>query len=224
MVVGLDIDPVGGQRTVSAIEASGGRADLIVGDASKSADIEGAVEHAARKFGKLNLLWSNAGIGLFKDVIGTTEAEWDHIIAVNLKSAYLMAHFGIPQVIAAGGGTMVLTASVNSFVAASSWAAYCATKGGLLMLCRAMALDYAKSNVRVNCVCPGSIDTPLLEQDMNSRGVPREVAMQQDLTAHPIGRIGRPHEVAQAALFLSCDDSSFTTGSALFVDGGYVAQ
>ena len=119
---------------------------------------------------------------------------------------------------------MVLTASTSAVVGSQRWAAYCATKGGMLMLCRAMALDHAADGIRVNCVCPGSIETPLLEQDMRSRGVPIAEAIEQDRLAHPMHRTGRPDEVARAALFLSCDDSSFTTGTALFVDGGYSAQ
>jgi NAD(P)-dependent dehydrogenase (short-subunit alcohol dehydrogenase family) len=223
-VVGLEIDAEGGAVTVATVAKSGGKALLSIGDASSSVDVQHAVELAVSRFGKLDLLWSNAGIGLFKDVVNTTEEEWSRIVDVNLTSAYLMAHHGIPELIRAGGGTMVLTASVNSFVGAKRWAAYCATKGGMLMLCRAMALDYAVDNVRINCICPGSIDTPLLEQEMQTLEMPHEQAVQYDRQRHPMQRTGRPYEVAQAALFLSCGDSSFTTGSALVVDGGFAAQ
>ena len=223
-VVGLDIDADGAAGTVAEIRERGATAAAVQGDVSVAADVQRAVAHAVDAFGKLDLLWANAGIGVFKDVIDTTEAEWDRIVGVNLKGAYLMAHFGIPELRRAGGGTMVLTASTSAVVGSPRWAAYCATKGGMLMLCRAMALDHATEGIRINCVCPGSIETPLLEQDMRARGVPIEEAVRQDRAAHPMHRIGRPDEVARAALFLSCDDSSFTTGSALFVDGGYAAQ
>lgn len=223
-VVGLDVDADGAAATVTEIIGGGGTAAVVPGDVSLAQDVERAVRHAVDTFGKLDLLWANAGIGVFKDVVDTTEGEWDRIIGVNLKGAYLMAHFGIPELRRAGGGTMVLTASTSAVVGSPRWAAYCATKGGMLMLCRAMALDHAAEGIRVNCVCPGSVDTPLLDQDMRSRGVPITEAVEQDRRAHPMHRIGRPEEVARAALFLSCDDSSFTTGSALFVDGGYAAQ
>lgn len=224
VVVGLDVDADGAAATVAEMVDGGGAGAVATGDASRSEDVQRAVREAMDRFGKLDLLWANAGIGVFKDVVDTTEAEWDRIVGVNLKGAYLMAHFGIPALRRAGGGTVVLTASTSAVVGSPRWAAYCATKGGMLMLCRAMALDHAGDGIRVNCVCPGSIDTPLLQQDMRSRGVPIEEAIEQDRGAHPMNRIGRPDEVARAALFLSCDDSSFTTGSALFVDGGYAAQ
>ncbi|HEY8525179.1 MAG TPA: glucose 1-dehydrogenase [Acidimicrobiales bacterium] len=223
-VVGLDVDADGASRTVAEIVDAGGTGAHVQGDAAQAADVQRAVREAVARYGKLDLLWANAGIGVFKDVVDTTESEWDRIVGVNLKGAYLMAHFGIPELRRAGGGTMVLTASTSAVVGSPRWAAYCATKGGMLMLCRAMALDHATEGIRINCVCPGSIDTPLLEQDMRSRGVPIAEAIEQDRRAHPMGRVGRPDEVARAALFLSCDDSSFTTGSALFVDGGYAAQ
>lgn len=223
-VVGLDVDADGAATTVADITDRGGTAAVVPGDVSRADDVQRAVGTAVDRFGKLDALWANAGIGVFKDVIDTTEAEWDRIIGVNLKGAYLMAHFGIPELRRAGGGTMVLTASTSAVVGSPRWAAYCATKGGMLMLCRAMALDHAADGIRINCVCPGSIESPLLEQDMRSRGVPIAEAIEEDRRAHPMQRIGRPDEVARAALFLSCDDSSFTTGSSLFVDGGYAAQ
>jgi NAD(P)-dependent dehydrogenase (short-subunit alcohol dehydrogenase family) len=223
-VVGLDIDADGAATTVAEIVDGGGAAEAVHGDAARAAHVERAVTLAVDRFGRLDLLWANAGIGVFKDVVDTTEEEWDRIIGVNLKGAYLMAHFGIPELRRAGGGTMVLTASTSAVVGSPRWAAYCATKGGMLMLCRAMAIDHAAEGIRINCVCPGSIETPLLEQEFRTRGVPIDEAIEQDRNAHPMGRIGRPDEVARAALFLSCDDSSFTTGSAIFVDGGYAAQ
>ena len=141
------------------------------------------------------------GIPVFKTITDTTEEEWDRIVAVNLTGAYHVARHGIPELLCAGGGTMVLTASTSSFVGGTRWAAYCATKGGVLMLCRAMALDYAEQNVRINCVCPGSVDTPLLEADMRSRSIPYEQALAEDAAAHPMHRAASPEEVARAALF-----------------------
>jgi NAD(P)-dependent dehydrogenase (short-subunit alcohol dehydrogenase family) len=213
-----------GEEAAKAIEEAGGRALFVRGDVSSGADVRRAVDTAISAFGTLDLLWSNAGIPVFKTITDTSEEEWNRIVAVNLTGAYLVAHHGIPALLRAGGGTMVLTASTSSFVGGTRWAAYCATKGGVLMLCRAMALDYAAQNVRINCVCPGSVDTPLLDADMRSRSIPYEQALAEDAAAHPMKRAATPEEVARAALFLSCDDSSFTTGSAVVVDGGLTAQ
>jgi len=225
-VVGIDTNEDSGRDTVARIEEAGGQAELIVGDASDGRRVGEAVARAVERFSKLDLLWSNAGIGLYKDVVTTTEDEWDRVMAVNLKSAYLLAHHGVPELVRAGGGTVVMTASTSSFVGSPRWAAYCASKGALLMLCRAMALDHAADDIRVNCVCPGSIDTPLLDEAIEARAIGSSLAeaAEAERREHPLGRVGRPEEVARAALFLSCDDSSFTTGSALMVDGGATAQ
>ena len=219
----FDVDPDGGATTAAEIEAAGGTATFVRGDVSVGADVQQAVSRTVARYGKLDLLWSNAGIPVFKTIVETSEQEWQRIVGVNLTGGFLVAKYGIPELIRAGGGTVLFTASISSFVGAKRWAAYCATKGGVLMLCRAMALDYAEHNIRVNCICPGSTDTPLQEADMRSRDIPYEQAMREDAAAHPLNRLARPEEIAKSALFLSCDDSSFTTGSALIVDGGYTA-
>jgi NAD(P)-dependent dehydrogenase (short-subunit alcohol dehydrogenase family) len=219
----LDLNATDGRAAADEINRDGGRATFVQGDVTHAADVERAVRLAGETYGKLDLVWANAGIPVFKTIVETTEEEWDRIVDVNLKGMFLVSKFAIPELIAAGGGTMVLTASTSSFVGAKRWAAYCATKGGVLLLTRAMALDYAEHNVRINCVCPGSTDTPLLQAEMRTKGVPPEEALREDAAAHPLNRHGRPEEVARAALFLSCDDSSFSTGSALMVDGGITA-
>lgn len=219
----LDIDD-GGERAAAEISDSGGSAEFLGGDAADAGAMQRAVALAVSRYGKLDLLWSNAGIPVFKTIIDTSEEEWDRIVAVNLKAGFLMSKFGIPELLRAGGGTMVFTASTASVVGSKRWAAYCATKGGVLMLCRAMALDYAEHNVRINCVCPAATDTPMQEADMRSRNIPYDRAVSDEIAAHPMGRYASPTEIARAALFLSCDDSSFTTGSALFTDGGITAQ
>ena len=144
-----------------AITARGGRAVFRAGDAASPDDVAGAVRAAVRLGGQLDLLWANAGIGVARTVPETTLEEWDRVLAVNLTGAFLLAKYGIPELAAAGGGTMVITGSANSFTADRSWAAYCASKGGLLMLCRALALDHAAEGIRVNIVCPGSVSTPM---------------------------------------------------------------
>jgi meso-butanediol dehydrogenase / (S,S)-butanediol dehydrogenase / diacetyl reductase len=221
----LDTDRAGGQRVADAITARGGRAVFRAGDAASPDDVAGAVREAVRLGGRLDLLWANAGTGVSRTVPETTLEEWDRVLAVNLTGAFLLAKYGIPELAAAGGGTMVMTGSANSFRADRSWAAYCASKGGLLMLCKALSLDHAADGIRVNIVCPGSVATPLHEHWLAGRpgGQSPGQAREQDRDAHPLGRFAEPAEVARAALFLSCADSSFTTGTALMVDGGVTA-
>ena len=222
----VDTDAAGGERTADVITARrGGRAVFVRGDAASADDISRAVGVAVAQFGKLDLLWANAGTGVAKTVPQTTVEEWTRVLAVNLTGAFLLAKFGIPRLAAAGGGTMVITGSANSFTADRSWAAYCASKGGLLMLCRALALDHAADGIRVNIVCPGSVSTPLHEAWLRGRpgGRPLAEVRDEDRAAHPLHRFADPAEVASAALFLSCAESSFTTGSPLLVDGGVTA-
>jgi NAD(P)-dependent dehydrogenase (short-subunit alcohol dehydrogenase family) len=221
----LDPDQAGTGGTVAAIRAAGGTAMALGGDCAAEADVQAAVRAAVDTWGKLDLLWANAGIGVTKTVPEMTVEEWTRVLDVNLTGAFLLAKFGIPELAAAGGGTMVITGSANSFAADRSWAAYCASKGGLLMLCRALALDHADDGIRVNIVCPGSVTTPLHEAWLRGRpgGRPLAEVREEDRAAHPLHRFADPAEVARAALFLSCEDSSFTTGSPLLVDGGVTA-
>jgi dihydroanticapsin dehydrogenase len=225
-LVAMDADATGGQKAVADIIEHGGRAVFHHGDVSKPADVSAAVALAVETFGRLDLVWANAGIGVFRGVVDTTEEEWDRLIDVNLKGCFLAAKYSIPELIRAGGGTIVFTGSINSFIGDPGAPAYCASKGGILMLCKAIALSYASQNIRVNTLCPGSTDTPL--QEASLRAVPEagryEDLVRREESAVPLGRYATPEEVAKAALFLSCDDSSFVTGSAQMVDGGYTAQ
>ena len=221
----LDTDQDGGQRVADRITARGGRVVFRPGDAASPDDVAGAVAAATAQFGPLDLLWANAGTGVSRTVPDTTLEEWNRVLAVNLTGAFLLAKYGIPELAAAGGGTMVITGSANSFRADRNWAAYCASKGGLLMLCRALALDHAADGIRVNIVCPGSVTTPLHDEWLAGRGGSGTVAQarEEDRAAHPLGRFAGPAEVARAALFLSSAESSFTTGTPLLVDGGVTA-
>lgn len=223
-VATVDTDAEGGAATIAEIEEAGGQGTFVHGDVSIAEDTLSVVRHAVEKFGKLDFLWANASIGVVKPLVDTSEAEWDRVIAVNLKGAFLLAKYGLPELVRSGGGTVVITGSTSSFVGAPEWSAYCAAKGGVLMLTRVIALEFGHRNVRVNCLCPGSTDTAMVQLDVRSRDVPYEEAVEQDKAAHPLNRWAQPDEIAKAALFLSCDDSSFMTGSALMVDGGFTAQ
>jgi NAD(P)-dependent dehydrogenase (short-subunit alcohol dehydrogenase family) len=219
----VDLNEEGLDRTAHDITEDGGRVECVRGDCASESLVAEAVERGVQTFGKLDLLWSNVGIGLSKSVPDTTLDEWNRVLAVNLTGAFLLAKHGIPKLLSAGGGTMVVSGSANSFVADRNWAAYCTTKGGLLMLTKALALDYATENVRVNILCPGSVTTPLHDFWLQGKARPYDEIREEDRLAHPMHRFATPEEVAKAALFLSCDDSSFTTGTALAVDGGLTA-
>jgi NAD(P)-dependent dehydrogenase (short-subunit alcohol dehydrogenase family) len=222
-VVVFDVDEAGGSRAVDEVLTAGGVAMFVRGDCANEDDVAGVVDVTVQRFGGLDLLWSNVGIGVSKSVPDTTLEEWNRVLAVNLTGAFLLAKYGIPRLVQAGGGTMVISGSANSFVADREWAAYCTTKGGLLMLTKALALDHALDGVRVNIVCPGSVTTPLHDAWLLGKDRPYEEIREEDRMAHPMHRFATPDEVAKAALFLSSDASSFTTGSALFVDGGLTA-
>jgi NAD(P)-dependent dehydrogenase (short-subunit alcohol dehydrogenase family) len=219
----FDNNPAG-EATVEAIAEEGGAAIFVEGDVSRRDDVDRAVRGTAERFGKLDIVWSNAGIPLFKTLLDTEEDDWDRIIGVNLKGGYLLSRSAIPELIKAGGGSVLFTGSTASYFGSRRWAAYCASKGGVLMLARALALDHADDKIRVNVVCPGATDTPMQEADMRSRDVTYEEAVEAECQAHPLGRYAQPEEIAQAALFLVSDASSFVTGTSLLVDGGFTAQ
>lgn len=225
-VVAFDSNAEEGQRTVDMVNEHGGRAQFVHGDVSSESDVVSAFTTATEVFGPVNLIWGNAGIGVFKTAPETSTEEWERIWNVNVTGNFLLAKHGIPHLVADGGGTVVFTASVNAFVGDRQWAAYCATKGAIVGFARALAVDHAADKVRVNCVCPASTDTPLQEQWLKGRLTAEgtyEQAVRADQAAHLLDRYATPEEVAAAALFLSSDESSFSTGSVLMVDGGLTA-
>lgn len=215
-------DAASGEATVSEIKQAGGTGEFLRTDVAKSDDCRRAVDRTLERFGRIDVLFNNAGMALVKTLHETTEEEWDRIFATNLKSIYLMCKFTVPHMIAAGGGSIINTGSQLSMVAAPSFAAYCATKGAIVNLSRAMALDYAKYDIRVNTLCPGAVATPLLLNQFAGKEGPQG-NLQHLADLHPLGRIGQPEELAPAALFLACGEASFVTGAALVVDGGYIA-
>ena len=217
-VVVADVADEGGRETVSAIEKAGGRARFVHADVSSSNDVRGMVETAEKTFGKLNVLFNNAGIFPDADgsVVETDEDVWDLVLRVNLKGVFLGCKYGIPALLRAGGGSIVNTASFVALMgAATPQIAYTASKGGVLSLTREVAIEFAKRGIRVNAICPGPVDTPLLEELF------RDPARRARRMVHiPFGRLAKPGEVARAALFLASDESSYMTGQALVVDGG----
>ena len=218
-VVVADVVRRGGLKTVRMIRNSGGEATFVETDVSRASDVERMVKTTVEKYGKLDILFNNAGINLEKTVTDTTEEELDKVIDINLKGVFLCSKYAIPEMLRNGGGVIINTASIRGLVGQFHLAAYCASKGGVVLLTKAMALDYGPYNIRVNCICPGGIQTPMHEAFLATVADP-EREMREMLKKIPLGRIGQPEDVAHAALFLASDESFYITGVALPVDGG----
>jgi NAD(P)-dependent dehydrogenase (short-subunit alcohol dehydrogenase family) len=218
----VDVDEDGGQTVAGSIVDDGGRSIFVRSDVSVGADCQRAVEKTVSALGGLDILLASAGIIRRATVLETTEEEWDRMMAVNVKSAFLLSKYAIPVMEAAGGGVIITVASGWGLVGGRKAAAYCASKGAVVLLTKAMALDHGSQNIRVNCICPGDTDTPMLRREAEEIGerIERFLA---DASQRPLGRIGRPEDIAEAALYLASDESSFVTGAALVVDGGGIA-
>ncbi|MGQ0669250.1 MAG: glucose 1-dehydrogenase [Actinomycetota bacterium] len=220
-VVLSDVADDAGAAAVGDIEAGGGQAAYVHADVSKASDVEGMVGFAMQRYGSLDVLYNNAGIFHAEDdsVTNTAEDVWDLTIDINLKGVFLGCHFGIPAMLASGGGSIINVASFVALIgAAAPQIAYTASKGGVLSMTREIAVEFARKGIRANALCPGPIETPLL-QELLADPVRRE----RRLVHIPIGRFGRAEEIANAALFLASEESSLMTGAALVVDGGITA-
>ena len=220
-VVIVDCVRESGLKTVDMISKIGGESVFVEADVSKTADVQGMVRSALKKFGRIDIVFNNAGINLEKAVTDTSEQEWDKIMDVNLKGVFLCSKYAIPEMIRGGGGVIINTASIRGLVGQYHESAYCASKGGVVLLTRAMALDYGCQNIRVNCICPGAILTPLTQAFLDSSPDP-EREVQETLKKIPLGRMGQPVDVARVALFLASDESAYLTGLAIPVDGGRI--
>lgn len=218
----VDLDEAGGRAIAQAAVVGGGRAIFVRGDVSLAADCRRAVQQTVDELGGLDVLFNNAGIIRRATVIETTEAEWDRVMAVNVKSIFLLARYAIPIMAQAGGGVIINTASGWGLVGGRRAVSYCASKGAVVNMTRAMALDHAGQNVRVNCICPGDTDTPMLRDEARQLGEPDERFL-AEAAQRPLQRIGAPEDIAQAALYLASDAASFVTGAILVVDGGGLA-
>ncbi|MGH7863644.1 MAG: SDR family NAD(P)-dependent oxidoreductase [Candidatus Binataceae bacterium] len=223
-IVACDWKPELGDETVTLIKRDGGSATFVKCDVSSSADVKNVIDTAIKSYGRIDVLYNNAGVGFssplsMADILNTPEGDWDRVVAINLKSMYLTCKFTIPEMLKTGGGSIVNTASIAAMIGSETAHAYTAAKGGMVALSRALAVEFGPRNIRVNCICPGAIDTPMIAPVVD----PLKQSGQPFMTS-PIRRLGTPEDIAYCALYLASDESSFVTGATFVVDGGFTAQ
>jgi NAD(P)-dependent dehydrogenase (short-subunit alcohol dehydrogenase family) len=221
-IVVCDINKGAAEDTVARITKAGGEALAAVGDVAVEADVKRMVEEGVTRFGALHVLYNNAGV-LWKDkdrsVLETDSAQWDRVMAINLKSVFWVTKHGIPHLRAAGGGSIILVGSVSALAGFTrAQDAYTAAKGALISLNKSLAIQFAKDNIRSNIIHPGIVETPLQAPYLTDE------LRAEFKTGIPLGRIGQPRDIANAALFLASDESAFMTGAEMIVDGGFMAQ
>jgi NAD(P)-dependent dehydrogenase (short-subunit alcohol dehydrogenase family) len=218
-LVVADYNPEAGQETVKAIKTTGGEALFIAVDVSNSAQVQQMVQAALDAFGGIDILFNNAGSLIWGTVLETEEEAWNRLMGINLNGVFLCGKAVLPHMIERGGGSIInASSSTGAHDAVGGLAAYVTSKGGVTLLTKCMALDHMHDNIRVNAVAPGPTDTPMLRDALSPED------LQAFVEAFPLGRLGRPEEVAQAALFLASDEASFVTGAILAVDGGQTAH
>jgi NAD(P)-dependent dehydrogenase (short-subunit alcohol dehydrogenase family) len=216
-----DLSVAGGEETVGLIQQAGGQAVFVQADVAKAADVQAAIASTEQAYGRLNVLFNNAGIFHADDgsVLETEEAVWDLTININLKGVFWGCKYGIPALLRAGGGSIINTASFVALVgAATSQVAYTASKGGVLAMTREIAVEFARQNIRANSLCPGPVETPLLAELLSD-----PARRQRRLVHIPPGRFAKATDIAQAALFLASDESGYINGATFTVDGGITA-
>ena len=220
----VDVSLEEGQKALAEMAGGDKESMLSVGDVTNPEDVARVVNEVIGRFGRIDVLFNNAGILIEGTIEEVSEEDWDRTIAVNVKGAFLMTKEVIPHMLRQGKGVIVNNASCSGLVGDRAAIAYNASKAAVVMMTKCLALDYALKNIRVNCVCPGEIETPMFLQEAATRGISADEHRKDIAACHPIGRLGEPREVANAVLFLASDDSSFITGTAFSVDGGYTAQ
>ena len=222
----VDRDRKRGEETCSQIVADGGQAAFISGDVGRAVDVKGFIDGTVQHDGRLDVLFNNAGINPVGTVVDTAEEVWDNAISTNLKGVFLGCRFAIPHMIRQGGGSIINMASVNGLSGFYNEVAYDASKGGVVLLTKSTALDFGSKNIRVNCICPGITDTPMVHGLAGGRHIDEDYEGSMKVYSNynaAFKRLITPEEIARAALFLASDESSGVTGAALVVDGGYTA-
>lgn len=218
----LDIDKSKGLQAADDISSKGGKAKFYECDVTSSNDCKVVVESIIGEFGRIDVLFNNAGIAIRKNIVELQEDEWDKAINVTLKGIYTLSHYVIPHMQKSGGGSIINTGSGWSLKGGPNAVSYCAAKGAVLNLTRAMAIDHGKDNIRVNCICPGDVDTPLLRSECEQLGANEEQFM-KEAADRPLNRVGTVEDIANVVLFFASDMSTWVTGAHLVVDGGGLA-
>ena len=222
VVVVADCNKTGGEATAASIVAEGYEAIFKHADLTREADVEKMVENAITRWGRIDILFNNAGVVLAKAIEKMTEDEWDRVMSINVKAAFFAIKHVVPHMRRNGGGSILNTGSIASFTGQVGTPAYSASKGAIALLTKSLALDLGRDRIRVNCICPGITDTPMLREHMGY-GEEGEASIRARLSRVPLGRILSPEDVARAALYLVSDDSNGVTGILHVVDGGLLA-
>lgn len=222
-----DINAEGAEDTARAIAAAGGEAIAVSADVASEADVREMVAEAVRRWDALDILFNNAGVGLGAPVVNMTLAQWQRVLDVNLTGVFLGCKYAIPEMLKRGGGAIINTASDAGLRGSPYLSAYCASKAGVVLLTKSLAVEWAAQGIRINCVCPGLVRTPIVEpylrQMQELTGAAPGETWERLARSHPIGRVGEPEDVARAVLFLASEEAAFITGVALPVDGGMEA-
>jgi NAD(P)-dependent dehydrogenase (short-subunit alcohol dehydrogenase family) len=221
-VVVVDIDEHNGAETVAEINAEGNKSFFAMADVSKEAEVKRVIEIVIARWGRIDILFNNAGVVLVKSLEEMTGEEWDRVMAVNVKAAFLAIKHCVPHMRRGGGGAILNTGSIASFTGQLGTPVYSASKGAIALLTKSLALDFGRDHIRVNCICPGITDTPMLRQHLG-HGAEGEARIRARLSRVPTGEILTPEDVARAALYLVSDDSIGVTGTLHVVDGGLLA-
>jgi NAD(P)-dependent dehydrogenase (short-subunit alcohol dehydrogenase family) len=221
----VDLVATAARETVEQIAGEGGRALAVTADIADPAQVGRAFAQAGSEFGRVDVLYNNAGVNSSGSVIDATDEDWDRSFAVNAKGTFLCSRAAARSMVESGGGSIINQGSVAALVGIANFASYCAAKGAVVALTRSMSVDLAPRGVRVNAICPGTVYTPLMEPMLRARGGGDMAAgLALTVAKYPIGRLGTPEEIAAVALFLASDDSSFLTGSVITADGGMTSQ
>jgi NAD(P)-dependent dehydrogenase (short-subunit alcohol dehydrogenase family) len=221
LVVIADVDEAGGSRIAG--ELGHARARFIRTDVSDGSQVRALIAETVAAFGGIDILINNAATVIFKRLVDTEEAEWDRVIATNLRGVYLCARYAIPHMLERGGGAIVNMSSVRALATTPLVTSYDASKGAIVALTRGLALEHARDGIRVNCILPGSIDTPVFRANLRAEG-DEEEGYRATARGIPLGRVGQPLDIARVALFLVGDESGYATGAPFLIDGGLAAQ
>jgi NAD(P)-dependent dehydrogenase (short-subunit alcohol dehydrogenase family) len=218
-----DVQTAKGRAVVADIKAAGGEAAFIRANVVREGDAKRMVEFTVKRYGRLDILFNNAGVENPKPEVETSVAEWDKVMNVNVKGVFLGTKYAVPEMKKSGGGSIINTSSIFGLIGSPGFAAYHASKGAVRLLTKATALAHAGDNIRANSICPGVIETPMFAEVLSQAPNP-DTARAEWMKTEPIGRFGRPDDIAYGALYLASDESAYVTGTELVIDGGYTAQ